>query len=145
WIISQHFGSPLVQVTQTPFLVISHLQMPMVRLQEQTIMPFIMMQQLHIPPASIVHRFCTMLAAIGSSQEQVIFKPSLHCSILNVQRGTINQLGVVVAGVWVLIPGMPIAGELIPGIPIVRSIIMVDILELLSELDYPSPMVTRCA
>ena len=45
WIISQHFGSPLVQVMQTPSSVISHLHMPMVRLQQQTIMPFIIMQQ----------------------------------------------------------------------------------------------------
>ena len=42
WIISQHLASPLVQVMHTPSLVISHLHMPMVRLQQQTIMPFIM-------------------------------------------------------------------------------------------------------
>jgi hypothetical protein len=53
WIISQHFWSPLVQVTQQPLSVMSHLHMPIVRLQQQTIMPFIIMQQLHMPPASI--------------------------------------------------------------------------------------------
>jgi hypothetical protein len=61
----------------------------MVKLQQQTIMPFIMQQQLHIPPASIVHKFCTMLHAALSSHEQMIFIPPVHFSILNVQRGTI--------------------------------------------------------
>jgi hypothetical protein len=56
-IISQHLGSPLTQVTVTPFLVISLWHMPMTRLQLQIIMPFIMQQQLHIPPASVMHRF----------------------------------------------------------------------------------------
>jgi hypothetical protein len=53
WIISQHLGSPLVQAMHTPSLVISHLHIPMVRLQQQTIMPFSMQQQLHIVPANI--------------------------------------------------------------------------------------------
>ena len=57
WIISQHLASPLVQVMTQPSAVISHLHMPMVRLQQQTIMPFIIMQQLHIPPAIIEQRF----------------------------------------------------------------------------------------
>ena len=39
WIISQHFWSPLVQVTQQPSLVSSHLHKPIVRLQLDTIMP----------------------------------------------------------------------------------------------------------
>jgi hypothetical protein len=127
WIISQHFGSPLVQVMQTPSLVDSHLHMPMVRLQEQTIIPFIIMQQLHMPPASIVQRFCTMLLAILSSQEQVIFMPPVHFSIFMVQRGTIIQF---TAGIPLGAPitGVPIAGMPIPCIPIpVRSIIMRDI------------------
>ncbi len=34
WIISQHFESPLVQVMQTPSLVVSHLHMPITRLQQ---------------------------------------------------------------------------------------------------------------
>jgi len=75
WIISQHLASPLVQVMQTPSLVISHLHMPMVKLQQQHIMPFIIMQQLHMPPASMVHKFCTIVQAILSSQTQVIFMP----------------------------------------------------------------------
>ena len=57
WIISQHALSPLVQVMQQPSFVISHLHMPIVRLQQQTIMPFMIMQQVHMPPASIVQRF----------------------------------------------------------------------------------------
>jgi hypothetical protein len=128
WIISQHFGSPLVQVMQTPSLVISHLHMPMVRLQQHTIMPFIMQQTEHMPPAIIVQRFCTMLQAILSSQEQVIFIPPVHFSILKVQRGTIIQL--VEAGIPVGEPivGVPIPGMDMPCIPIpVRSIIMLDI------------------
>ncbi len=128
WIISQHLGSPLVQVMQTPSLVISHLHMPMVRLQQHTIMPFIMQQTEHMPPAIIVQRFCTMLQAILSSQEQVIFIPPVHFSILKVQRGTIIQL--VVAGIPVGEPivGVPIPGMDMPCIPIpVRSIIMLDI------------------
>jgi hypothetical protein len=90
WIISQHLLSPLVQVIQTPFSVISHLQWPMVKLQVQTIMPFCMTQQLHMPPASMVQRFCIMLQAMVSSQVQVIFMPPLHFSNFIVQRGTIT-------------------------------------------------------
>ena len=91
---------------QTPSLVISHLQMPIVRLQEQQTMPLSMQQQVHMPPASIVHRFCTMLVAILSSQWQWIFIPPVHFSILNVHRGTMRKLA-----------GME-EGDIIPGIPI---------------------------
>jgi hypothetical protein len=64
-------------------------------------MPFIMQQQLHIPPASIVQRFCTMLQAILSSHTHVILNPPVHFSTLKVQRGTIIQLalGIIAAGV----------------------------------------------
>jgi hypothetical protein len=125
WIISQHLGSPLVQVTQTPSLVISQRHMPMVKLQQHTIMPFIMQQQLHMPPARAVHRFCTMLAAILSSQEQVIFMPPVHRSILKVQRGTIMKLAPV-GMVGVPMVGMPMPGTVMPVIPMpVRSIVEV--------------------
>jgi hypothetical protein len=77
WIIEQQAGSPLVQVMQTPSSVISHLHMPIVRLQQQTIMPFIIMQHLHIPSAIMVQRFWIIVADILSSQEQVIFIPPL--------------------------------------------------------------------
>jgi len=125
-IISQHLGSPLVHVMQTPSLVISHLHMPMVRLQQQTIMPFIIMQQLHMPPANMVHRFCIMLQAILSEVEQVIFMPPVHSSIFSVQRGTIIQL--VTAGIPVGAPtGAVIPPMLMPCIAIPdRSIMTLD-------------------
>ena len=44
WIISQQALSPLVQVMHMPSLVMSHLHIPMVRLQVQIIMPFIRTQ-----------------------------------------------------------------------------------------------------
>jgi hypothetical protein len=88
-------GSPLVQVTQTPSLVDSHLHIPIVRLQQQTIMPFIMQQTLHMPPASMAQRFWTMPQECLSSHEQVIFMPPVHFSTLIVQRGTIIQLAAV--------------------------------------------------
>jgi hypothetical protein len=53
WITSQHALSPLVQVITHPSLVISTLHIPHVRLQQQTIIPFIVQQTEHIPPAII--------------------------------------------------------------------------------------------
>jgi len=124
WIISQHLASPLVQVMHTPLSVTSHLHMPMVRLQQQTTMPFIIMQQEHMLPASMVHRFCIMPRAIWSSQVQVIFMPPWHFSYFIVQRGTMTMFGVIAP----LVP--PIAGVPIPGIPmLVRSIIIVFIMK----------------
>jgi hypothetical protein len=96
-------ASPLVQVMHTPLAVISQRHMPIVRLQQQVIIPFIIMQQLTMPPCSMVHRFCIMLHAIASSHEQVIFIPPWHFSNFIWQRGTIVQL----AGI-VLVP--PIMG-----------------------------------
>ena len=57
WIIAQQAGSPLVQVMHTPSLVDSHLHMPMAMLQQHIVIPFITMQQLHIPPAIMEQRF----------------------------------------------------------------------------------------
>jgi hypothetical protein len=134
WIISQHLGSPLVQVIETPSLVISHLHMPMVRLQQQTIMPFIMQQQLHMPPASIVHRSCTVLQVTLSAQEQVIFMPPVHFSTFTVQRGTIIQLAPIGMLVGAPTAPAPMPGMLIPGIAIpVRSIITLDMVSILSR------------
>jgi hypothetical protein len=127
WIISQHLASPLVQVMQMPSSVMSHLHMPIVRLQQYTVMPLSMQQQVHMPPCSMERRFCTMLHAILSSQEQWIFMPPWHFSTLKVQRGTISQLGL--PGI---VAGLPIAGVVepmlpMPGIPIpARSIIIVE-------------------
>jgi len=107
WIISQQLWSPLVQVMQQPVSVISNRHMPIVKLTVQQVMPFIMQQQLHMPPASIVHRFCTMLQAILSSHTQVILKPPVHFSTLKVQRGTIIQFVPVVIPVGVPTVGVP--------------------------------------
>ena len=90
WIISQHFWSPLVQVSVQPLSVSSHLHSPIVKQQVQTVMPFMTIEQEHMPPASMVQRFCIMLHAIGSSHVQVIFMPPVHFSILIVQRGTMT-------------------------------------------------------
>src|SRR5262245_4328484 len=105
--ISPHLGSPLVQVKQTPSGVMSHLHIPIVRLKQQTVMPLSMTQQLHMPPANMVQRFCTMLQAILSSQLQWTLKPPVHFSTLNVQRGTIMVDGTAV--------GDPTGGVLNPG------------------------------
>jgi hypothetical protein len=98
--------------------------MPIIRLQLQQTMPFIMQQQEHMPPASMVQRFCIMARATASSQTQVIFMPPDIFSTIILQRGTIIMFGamddVPIAGIP-LMPGMPM-----PGIPIpVRSIIIV--------------------
>ena len=128
WIMSQQALSPEVQVIETPLSVISHLHMPMVRLQVQTHMPFIIMQQLHMPPAIMVQRFCIMLQAILSSQEHVIFMPPWHFSILNVQRGTMSQLVPLGMAAGVVMPGIPMPAMFMPGMLIpVRSIIMLAI------------------
>jgi hypothetical protein len=132
WIISQHLASPLVQVMQTPLSVISHLHMPIVRLQQYTVMPLSVQQQVHMPPCNIEQRFCTMLHAILSSQEQVSFIPPWHFSTLKVQRGTINQLGLpgIAAGLpipGVVAPMLPMPGMAIP----VRSIIIVEVMVVL--------------
>ena len=89
WIMAQQSLSPLVQVMTQPSVVISHLQAHMEKLQQQTIMPFIIMQQEHMPPASMLQRFCIIAHDILSSQVQVIFIPPAHFSIFIVQRGTI--------------------------------------------------------
>jgi hypothetical protein len=89
WIIAQQAGSPLVQVMQTPSFVGSDLHMPIARLQQHIIIPFIIMQQLHIPPAIIEQRFCSIVADIASSHLQVIFMPPVHFSMVILHRGTI--------------------------------------------------------
>jgi hypothetical protein len=93
WIMVQQAGSPLVHVMQTPSLVGSHLHMPMARLQQHIIIPFMIMQQLHMPPVIIEQRFCSMVAEMASSHLQVIFMPPAHFSILILQRGTIIHCG----------------------------------------------------
>src|SRR3984893_14006078 len=118
WIISEHLASPLVQVTVTPSLVLSTLHRPMVRLQQQTPMPFIVRQQLHMPPASMLHRFCTMLTAILSSPAQVIFIPPVHFSIFTVQRGTIIQFVTGCIPSFATDTGAPEIGTPSPRVPL---------------------------
>jgi hypothetical protein len=121
WIISQHLASPLVQVMQTPSLVISHLHMPIVRLQQQHIMPLHMQQQLHMEPVIMLHRFCIMEHVAASLLLHTIFIPPWHFSIFMVQRGTMSMLAML--GMPGICPGMPpIPG--MAGMPmLVRSII----------------------
>jgi hypothetical protein len=119
WIMSQQALSPLVQVTQQPSLVISTLQAPIVRLQQHTILPFIMQLTLHSPPAIMVQRFCIMVQAATSSHMQVIFMPPAHFSTFMVQRGTITMFGVVA--------GMLVPIGIVAPMPVIalRSIIIV--------------------
>jgi hypothetical protein len=120
WIISPQALSPDVQVIVQPSLVMSHLHMPIVRLQQHTMTPFIMQQTEHMPPCSVMHRFCIMLLAVASSQTQVIFMPPCTFSNLKVQRGTIIQDDGIVMGPVIPAGVIPCAGMPIP----VRSIII---------------------
>ena len=105
WIMSQQALSPLVQVMQQPSSVISHLHMPMVRLQQQTIMPFIMQQQrAHAAGhhrAEVLHHAAGHLVVAGAGD--------LHAAgaLLHLHRaaGHHHQF---MAGVGpVIVPGMP--------------------------------------
>jgi hypothetical protein len=126
WIISAHLASPLVQVIVTPLSVRSHLHMPIVKLQQQTIMPFIMQQQLHMPPAMAVQRFCSMPQAIWSSQVQVMRMPPWIFSILTVQRGTITMDGAVgTAWPWPIMPAPGMPAPIMPPFIIAGFIIIV--------------------
>ena len=102
WHISQQLLSPLVQLKHTPFLVFVHSHLHMHRLHWHIIMPFIRQQQLHMPPASILHMFCNVVHDRSSSQSQCTFMPSLHFSNRIVQRVTMHMPGEAVA------LGMPI-------------------------------------
>jgi hypothetical protein len=115
--------SPLVQVMQTPSLVISHLHMPIVRQQQQTIIPFIMQQQLHIVPMSDMHRFCMVLQATLSSLTHIIFMPPVHFSMVTLQRGTIiDDIGVMPPVIGIGMPGIIVLGI---AIPVVMGFIVV--------------------
>jgi hypothetical protein len=85
-----------------------------------------MHEQLHRPPAIILHRFCSVAALISSSHVQVSFMPPAHFSNFIVQRGTI-----IIEGVAGAIDGMPPCGiEPVPIEPIIErsNIIVLDIL-----------------
>jgi hypothetical protein len=66
-----------------------------------------------------------MLAAILSSQVQVIFIPPWHFSIFMVQRGTIIMLGII----WAPMPPIGPGAMPMPGMPMpIRSIIIVPVM-----------------
>jgi hypothetical protein len=130
--MSQHILSPEVHISVTPLGIVSHLHMPMVRLQVQTVMPFIIMAQLTMPPAIMVQRFCIMVQAALSSQVQTIFMPLASFSIFIVQRGIMSHCAPVGIVMGEVMPGV-IVGMLMP----VRSIIMVDIQRLLFRMVNP--------
>jgi hypothetical protein len=127
-IIAQHAGSPLVQVIDTPSSVGSHLHRPIVKLQQQTVIPFIMQQQLHRPPANIVQRFCSMPADTLSSQTQTIFIPPLCFLNVIVHRGTITMFmaGAVVFGALNIPPAADMGMAGIPKPE--RSIMTADVI-----------------
>jgi hypothetical protein len=125
WIIAELDGSPLVHVMQTPSSVVSHLQWHMVILNEQTVIPFMMLQQLQRPPAIMAQRFWSIPAETLSSQAQTIFIPPLHFSNVIVQRGTIIMFAPV--GAAAVVPITPVGPVMLtPAIPNpARSIIAV--------------------
>jgi hypothetical protein len=100
-------------------------------LQQQAIMPLNIMQQLHMPPAIIVQRFCSMPADTLSSQVQVIFMPPVHFSSFIVQRGTIIMFvppGVMAGAPIAPALGAPIPAMLIPLRSIIIAFVMVNLL-----------------
>lgn len=115
WHMAQQSSSPLVQVKHTPILVSVHSHLHIDMQHWHIIMPFIMHEQLHMLPASILHIFCKVAAAISSSQVQVIFMPPLHFSIFSVQRGTMHICMAPGAAIGMPAPGIePLIGEAEP-------------------------------
>jgi hypothetical protein len=106
---------------QTPSSVVSHLQWHIVMLNEQTVIPFMMQQQVQRLPAIMVQRFWSIPAETLSSHAQTIFIPPLHFSNVIVPRGTIIML--VPAGAVADGPTTPVGPAMLtPAIP-ARSII----------------------
>ncbi len=139
WIMSQHILSPLVQVTQHPFAVISTLHAPIVMLQQHTVMPFMVQHMLHIPPAIMVHRFCIMTHAAGSSHMHVIFIPPAHFSIFIVQRGTITMFGAMTG----MPMPIPVAGDE-DGIAAVIGFIIAFTMIVSGSVDWYGPYLGFC-
>jgi hypothetical protein len=142
--ISPQLLSPEVHVMVKPLAVISHLHIPIVKLQVQTAMPFIIMQQLTMPPAIMLQRFCIMVQAALSSQVQVIFIPSVHGSSFIVHRGIMSHCCAPVGMLMgVVMPPDAMVGMFIP----VRSIIMLVITRLLLNVNplrfQPTHMIAK--
>jgi hypothetical protein len=128
WIMAQQALSPLVQVTHTPSLVYSHLQMAIAMLHWHMHIPFIMQQQLHMPSQSILQRFCKVAQATSSSQMHLIFIPPAHFSIFIVQRGRTIAPAAAGIGAAAGVMGIsPIPGPIIPRF-IIITLAMVEFL-----------------
>jgi hypothetical protein len=101
-----------------------------------------MQQQLSMPPAIIVQRFCSMAAETLSSQEHMTFMPPGHFENVIVQRGTIIMFMPGVVGAWVpimpAVPGMDIPGIGIPGIAVVERSITLLVAISISSIVGPS-------
>ena len=129
WHIISHCLSPLVQVMTQPMSVISQVHVHMVMLQQQTIWPFIIMQQPIMPPAFIIIICCSIMAAVLSSQTQVMFMPPGHLLMVIVQRGSIMPpVGdIIMPGVIAGIVGIDWPG--IMPICIIRSLVIIGFIE----------------
>jgi hypothetical protein len=104
-------------------------------------MPFIMQQQLHIPPIIMVQRFCSMPVATLSSQAHMIFMPPLHLVKVIVQRGTIIMF--VPAGAVDEVPIIPFGPDIgMPGMAIPERSIIIVVAILISFLAH-QPVATR--
>ena len=128
WHIISQVLSPLVQVITQPISVISQVHAHIVMLHEQTIWPFIIMQQPHRPPLFIIIICCSIMAAVLSSHTQVIFIPPGHFSRVIVQRGSIMPgiagdiiMPGVIDGIMLVWPGV------IP-ICIIRSLVIIGVI-----------------
>lgn len=121
WIISQQALSPEVQVTMQPSAVASHLHMPMVSMQVIMGMPFIIMQQLIMPPCIMVIMFCIIVHCILSSQVHMIFIPPSMVDIIILQRGIIIMFIMGMAPIMFigLVPIMPMPISFIRPVVIV--------------------------
>jgi hypothetical protein len=90
--MSQQALSPLMQVTEQPSLVYSHLHGPQHRLIWQQVIPPQVQVREHIPSQRALHRFCKVPQATSSSHEQLSFMPPLHFSAFIVHRGSTHGI-----------------------------------------------------
>ena len=136
-------SSPLVQVMHTPILVSVHSYLHIAIEHWQTIMPFIMHEQLQSEPAIILHMFCKVPAATSSSQVQVIFMPPLHFSTFMVQRGTMHIWAPSGAAEGIELPaiGMPIEPI---GLIMPLSIIIIAVIPKPFVLGQNGPSLSDC-
>jgi hypothetical protein len=123
--MAQQFLSPLVQVMQTPFEVISQTQLQQAKLHWQQTMPFIVQVTQQRPPANMRQRFCSVPQATSSSQQHVILQPPAHFSILISQRGTTHQAGAPTDGV--IVAGAEVTPPIMEPIPARSTIRALDI------------------